>query len=365
MRRIPYRRNPCHRTVGHRAVAVLAALLALVGAPAWAQADDPVLVELGGTRERASFVLDRFEIAVRGLAASENQPYGPELLAELYAFLPQFLEQRAGELVLLEQARVRGLAAAEEAVDAVVAQAREQFPEDAAFEEVLASAGFRDVDQLRELVAESETITAVVRAIEAEVELTELEVRVAYESIKSELVRPEQVCARHILVDSEVAAGALAGAARVGADFASMATTASTDRGSAERGGDLGCFGRGTMVAPFEEAAFGAEVGVVTDPVESPFGYHVVLVYERVPEGVATLEEVREPLEQQLRGERVQSRIAAYQRVAGARTYPERIPALPAAAPSATDAPDGEVPAGEVPAGDAPADEAPETAPAD
>ena len=45
---------------------------------------DPVLVELGSTRERASFILERFEIAVRGLAASEGQAYGPELLAELW-----------------------------------------------------------------------------------------------------------------------------------------------------------------------------------------------------------------------------------------------------------------------------------------
>ncbi len=325
-------RNPIQR-----AIVLVVSLIALTGAPAWAQADDPVLIELGSTRERASFVLERFEIAVRGLAASEGQAYGPELLAELYAFLPQFLEQRAGELVLLEEARRRGVSVDEAAVEAVVDQARERFPEQAAFDDVLARAGFRDVEQLRELVRESERIQALLAELESEVELTELEVRVAYEALKPQLVRPEQVCARHILVDSEVAAGVLARSARAGADFASMAQTASTDRGSAERGGDLGCFGRGTMVAPFEEAAFAAEIGVATDPVESQFGYHVLLVYERVPAQVADLEEVREPLEQQLRGERVQATVAAYQRVAGVRTYPERIPPLEAtedAAPS-------------------------------
>ncbi len=318
------------RTPIQRVFVLFVSLLALTGAPALAQGDDPVLVELGGTRERASFILERFEIAVRGLAASEGRAYGPELLAELYGFLPQFIEQRAGELVLLQEARRRGLSADEAAVEAVVDQARARFPEAEAFDEVLASAGFRDVDHLRELVRESELISALVAEIESDVELTELEVRVAYEALKPQLVRPEQVCARHILVDSEVSASVLARSARAGADFASMAQTASTDRGSAERGGDLGCFGRGAMVAPFEEAAFAAEVGVATDPVESQFGFHVLLVYDRVPAQAAALEEVRAPLEQQLRGERVQATIAAYQRVAGARTYPERIPAPPA-----------------------------------
>jgi parvulin-like peptidyl-prolyl isomerase len=317
------------RTPIQRTVVLLVSWVALMGAPALAQGDDPVLVELGSTRERASFILERFEIAVRGLAASEGQVYGPELLAELYAFLPQFLEQRAGELVLLEEARRRGVSVDEEAVEAVIDGLRERFPDEGAFDEVLASAGFRDVDHLRSLVRESERIEALVGEFESEVELTELEVRVAYEALKPQLMRPEQVCARHILVDSEVSAGVLARSARAGADFASMAQTASTDRGSAERGGDLGCFGRGSMVAPFEEAAFNAELGVATDPVESQFGFHVLLVYDKVPAQVAALEEVREPLEQQLRGERVQSTIAAYQRVAGVRTYPERIPAPP------------------------------------
>lgn len=316
-----------HRTPLRRALVALATLVALA-APALAQSEDPVLVRLGAVEERASFVLERFEIAVRGVAGSQGVPYGPELFTQLYPFLPQFLEQRASELVLLEQARVRGIEADEAQVEAVVAQARGQFPDEASFLQVMASAGFRDVDHLRELVRENERINAVVAAIEAGIELSELEVRVAYEALKPQLVRPEEVCARHILVADEAAAAALGRAARAGADFAAMATTASTDRGSAARGGDLGCFGRGVMVGPFEAAAFGAEVGVATEPVASNFGFHVVLVYERVPAQTATLEEVRAPLEQQLRSERLQATIAAFQRASGATTFPERIPAL-------------------------------------
>jgi peptidyl-prolyl cis-trans isomerase C len=319
-----------HRTPFRSLFVALATLAALALSPAWAQDDDPVLVRLGSVEERASFVFDRFEIAVRGLAAGQGMAYGPELLAEVYAFYPQFLEQRAGELVLLEQARVRGLVVDESVVEAVVDQARGQFPDEATLLQALAAAGFRDLDQLRELVRETELIQAVVAEVEAEVELSELEVRVAYESLRPQLVRPEEVCARHILVDSQLAAAALGRAARVGADFAAMAATASTDSGSAAQGGDLGCFARGVMVAPFEEAAFAAEIGVATEPVESGFGYHVILVYDRIPPQVATLDEVRAPLEQQLRAERVDATIQAYQRASGVATFPDRIPPLEA-----------------------------------
>jgi hypothetical protein len=66
-----------------------------------------------------------------------------------------------------------------------------------------------------------------------------------------------------------------------GEDFAALATQHSQDPGSAQRGGDLGFFGRGRMVAPFEEAAFALQVGEVSQVVESPFGFHVIRLEDR------------------------------------------------------------------------------------
>lgn len=66
-----------------------------------------------------------------------------------------------------------------------------------------------------------------------------------------------------------------------GEDFAALAEEYSDDPGSGAQGGDLGWFGRGMMVAPFEEAAFSLEPGQVSEPVRTDFGYHLIEVIER------------------------------------------------------------------------------------
>ena len=66
-----------------------------------------------------------------------------------------------------------------------------------------------------------------------------------------------------------------------GEDFAALAAAYSDDSGSAANGGDLGWFGRGAMVAPFEEAAFSLPLGEVSEPIKTDFGYHLIEVIER------------------------------------------------------------------------------------
>jgi peptidyl-prolyl cis-trans isomerase D len=121
------------------------------------------------------------------------------------------------------------------------------------------------------------------------------------------MCRAETVSARHILrkvapdADEETRKTAReaveAAAARIaaGEDFATVAKEVSEDT-SAASGGDLGKFERGRMVPSFEEAAFALSAGQVSNVVESPFGYHLIQVYEKAEGRVKPLEEVRDEI---------------------------------------------------------------------
>lgn len=89
-----------------------------------------------------------------------------------------------------------------------------------------------------------------------------------------------QAAASHILVDTEERALELIAELKDGADFAQLAQ-ANSSCPSSRQGGELGVFGRGQMVPEFDAVVFSAPVGEVQGPVQTQFGYHLVLVTAR------------------------------------------------------------------------------------
>jgi peptidyl-prolyl cis-trans isomerase D len=149
-----------------------------------------------------------------------------------------------------------------------------------------------------------------------EVEIPEEELRAYYDSHSEEFTREEQVRARHILIkvtpsrpEAQAESALLAARRRIeaGEDFSQLAGELSEDEGSATRGGSLGYFGRGQMVKPFEDAAFGAPVGTIVGPVKSDFGFHLIEVQDKREGGLQPFEQAKAVARARLLGDRTNS----------------------------------------------------------
>ena len=152
------------------------------------------------------------------------------------------------------------------------------------------------VDELTLLNDRRTYLASVLVADIAAQAATDEAIQAAYDTAYAEFKPQTEYHASHILVDNEALATDLLAQLNAGADFATLAAANSSD-GSAQAGGDLGWFGLGMMVEPFETAVVAAEVGKVTGPVQTEFGYHLILVTETRNSEKPTLDTVRATLE--------------------------------------------------------------------
>ncbi|GBF23415.1 foldase protein PrsA, partial [Candidatus Gastranaerophilus sp. (ex Termes propinquus)] len=180
--------------------------------------------------------------------------------------------------------------------------------------------------QLKEDITNEIRVNKLVEAT-ADVSVSDAEVKDFYNKNKQNFNFPERVKASHILIEAnpeiirqEIVTGdkkgilnaeqidekvkveldkklAVANEVRgklLGniSDFEKLAKDYSADTMSAKKGGDLGFFTKGDMVKPFSDAAFSLKPNTVSEVVETPFGYHIIMVTDRAKEGVAPFEQV-------------------------------------------------------------------------
>lgn len=139
---------------------------------------------------------------------------------------------------------------------------------------------------------------AVERGLQGAV--TEEDVQAAYEESISGFEPQEEYNASHILVETEEEAIAVKETLEGGADFAATAREKSTGP-SGPNGGELGWFGTGMMVPPFEAATIALQVGAISDPVQTQFGWHIIKLNDTRKNTPPTLEASREELLRELR----------------------------------------------------------------
>ena len=127
-------------------------------------------------------------------------------------------------------------------------------------------------------------------------QVTEEALQKIYSETKSEMASGDQIKARHILLDNEEKAAEIIKKLKAGEEFAKLASEYSTGP-SAASGGDLGWFGEGQMVPEFSKAAFALNPGdIVTKPVKTQFGWHIILVEDRKVSAPPSFDEAKEQL---------------------------------------------------------------------
>ncbi len=255
--------------------------------------------------------LDEFA-AQSGLDSSMSKD-DPQYQAAMQQIMPQLVDIEIAKAYAQEH----NITVSDKEVDQEITKIKEQVGEQArssgqdlsdqeAYEQALKQNNITE-DQLREDIRENLPVQKVQDRVAGNAEPSDEEIQNFYEKNKeAQFTTPEQRCVRHILFnkDQEQKAEEVKQQLEDGGDFAKLAREDSQDPGSAAKGGDLGCLGKGETVPEFEEAAFGAEQDEIVGPIQTEFGYHILQVTDIKPEQTRPLREVEAQIRSQLTTEK-------------------------------------------------------------
>ncbi len=133
------------------------------------------------------------------------------------------------------------------------------------------------------------------KKVEIESKVSDDDMKKFYEQNKDKFKSGEQIKASHILVKTEKEAKDVQAQLKAGGNFEELAKKNSVDSSSA-KGGDLGWFGKGSMVPAFEKAALALKEGQISEVVKSDFGFHIIKLTGKRPAGIRPFEEVKEQI---------------------------------------------------------------------
>jgi peptidyl-prolyl cis-trans isomerase C len=293
---------------------------------------DPVVLRVNSEEMLLSEFNERFTFYANNLASQQGMQLTPEMAPMFDSLKPQYLEQLATEKVLQQEGTKRGLSVEDLVVDEQIAQIKANFGSDEEYTTALSAAGLSSEDLLRRLITEGELSRRTVEAIRTSIQLKPYQLQLYYDQRKAEYGTPAEACARHILVETAEEAETVQADLASGISFEEEAAAKSIDPGSAANGGDLGCFPQGAMIPVFEEAAFNAPLNEVTETIQSEFGYHIILPYERREAVTAPLEEVQDQVTEGAQNDVLRQLLDSYQANAAIETFPDLVaPAAPEA----------------------------------
>lgn len=159
--------------------------------------------------------------------------------------------------------------------------------------------------QVVEKTKESMLKTYALGKLLATAEVKDEDIKNFYEENKDAFKQGESADASHILVEEEDKAREIYEKIKNGGDFEELAKEYSTCP-SKEKGGNLGTFTKGQMVKEFEDAVFENEVGTITEPVKTQFGYHIIKINQKNDAKELSFDEVKDRIVEQVRRQKEQ-----------------------------------------------------------
>jgi len=217
-----------------------------------------------------------------------------------------FLDQEVERRVLLEEAKKRNIIVSKQEVDKALSELKSAYKSDN-FKLLLLKRGINQQD-LKEHLSDRLTIQRLLSSVikHTKKPINELDVENYYNRHQDEFKEPERARMRQILVPTREEARQIREEILSGLDFTKAAKKYSTTPDSA-LGGDLGYFERGVMPKIFDEIAFSAKLGKVSDVVESDYGYHLFLVVDRTKPTILPLAKVRDKIRRLLEAKQAEA----------------------------------------------------------
>ncbi len=251
------------------------------------------------------------------------------------------LQQMVDTALVLQYGKQAGINPTDAQIQDQVNQLEQRFPP-GQFDTILKQQGLT-MDDVKTI----EKVQLIIKqAVDKQITVNQAQITDFFNKNRAMYNTPAQVRARHILVKTKAEADAVEAKLRSGADFATLAKQLSMDPGSKAQGGELGWFSANQMVKPFSDTAFSLNVGQVSQPVNTPFGWHVIQVEGKRPAHQATLAEatpkIRDSLVQQQEASQGAPFIQQLRTKANIQVYDDRfnplfpppVTGMPTAAPS-------------------------------
>jgi len=234
---------------------------------------------------------------------------------------PRVLDQLISGELLYQEAVKEGFEADKDKIDESFNQLAGQFPSREEFDTEMQNRGYTEETLRANMKKQISIQTYLDDTIVSGIEVDDAEATKYYNENPDSFLEEEQIKASHILINAAESATdeekqkaldrakEVAGLARANdADFAALAQEYS-EGPSGPQGGDLGYFGRGKMVKPFEDVSFAMKVGEVSDPVQTRFGYHVIKVTDRKAGGEVPFVDVKDKLIASLKNQKINDTI--------------------------------------------------------